>query len=271
MARHALSSTTSRCVALVTVASILLAACMQPASGCSVPPNWEPQTTQQRADTAPIVVLARVNATRSSGSLVTGTVATLDIRCAFAPFRPHYTSGAVLDTYPTVAGDSAYRVDVAGFGDASECKSNVEPGQQAIFFLTNVSGSGSWGGYELSARYDDIYGATATVTRDNVFGVMASTAPEGHYCAVEANVDWYGNCISLDYRVPNGWTGKGDRVNHEYCQICSCWDGLLLCTDNVCPPRSAGTGLRAHGGNAILPTFLATTLAALALASRFSV
>ena len=76
---------------------------------------------------------------------------------------------------------------MSGFGAAADCKSLVGTGDRFVFFLTNTTGAEApLGDYPATARYDDLYGATALVTTEVVTSVMDEIAPEGGDCAQRA-------------------------------------------------------------------------------------
>ena len=50
--------------------------------------------------------------------------------------------------------------NVSNFGDEIMCYSNVQEGEPYILFMTNFEG-------QLSAKYDDIFGATADYNEKN--------------------------------------------------------------------------------------------------------
>jgi len=50
--------------------------------------------------------------------------------------------------------------NISNFGDTSACYSDVQPGDERLFFLTLFSG-------RLSAKYDDLFGAVADRTAEN--------------------------------------------------------------------------------------------------------
>lgn len=218
-------------------------------TACTPAPGWEPWTTKQLTEAAGIVVLGQINHTWVSGDGTVGTVARVEVQCAFSPYKLMFWSGNEIPGSPRVGPDKAQLVNIAGFGNAAECRSHVTVGQQYLLFLHNVSETPAWGGYEVAARYDDIYGAARAVSLANIAGVMEVTAPEGNDCAEFAGVGWDGHCVSEGRRVENGWTGKGFG-DDNYCQVCSCWDSFFFCSNapgirrgETCPPRSSASTL----------------------------
>ncbi|XP_041372324.1 uncharacterized protein LOC121385635 isoform X2 [Gigantopelta aegis] len=115
--------------------------------------GWTPLTVYQRTEYADIVVsgyvLEAFKETRSDSETYAAQIQLLTI----------YKGGDVVNTISPVLGNSKVYT-VSNFGDKSMCYADVDVGSSYIFFLTVYRG-------RLSAKYDDIFGATAELTKDN--------------------------------------------------------------------------------------------------------
>jgi len=68
--------------------------------------------------------------------------------------------------------------NISNFGDTSACYSDVEPGDERLFFLTLFSG-------RLSAKYDDLFGAVADRTADNEDEILQALGQSTSSCLAD--------------------------------------------------------------------------------------
>ena len=142
-----------KCVSYAFVCFIILERATLSTACIMLLNGWTPLTVYQRTEYADVVVSGHVieawKETRSDSETYAAQIQLLTI----------YKGGDVVNTIPPVIGNSNV-YSVSNFGDKSMCYADVEVGSSYIFFLTVYQD-------RLSAKYDDIFGATAELTKDN--------------------------------------------------------------------------------------------------------
>ena len=123
--------------------------------------GWMPMSVYNRTAFADVVLSAHVVRTfkarefRTAANTYSAEVKILDV----------YKGSRLLHEIPVPVNEPEKIYNISNFGDRKMCYADVMEGDSNIFFLTTYKG-------RLSAKYDDIFGATAKYTEYNVQEVL---------------------------------------------------------------------------------------------------